>query len=193
MLTNRFIPHILFEEAGDQGGGSAGDEGNGESSGNEPESKTGQNIGSLDEALDELKNVRKEAAKYRRRSKDYDKVKEQLKDLKGFKSKVESFLGEDEDPEEKVKSLEQENRQLKLERDISKAAKKHNADEELVTAVLMRNGDLDGDIDEAVKKAVENNPKLKAEQPKTTGDAESEDTDEESLSMNDLIRKAAGR
>lgn len=137
----------------------------------------------------EVRKLRDESAQYRTKSKD---LSNNLEELNSFKQKIQGLFGEDEvDPETQVTELKSENARLKKQFSIYEACQKHNGDVELVTAILM-NRELE-DVEKAVAKAIKDNPKLQAESPKSVGDQHDSGGDSNVVSMNDLIRQAAGR
>ena len=179
LLRNR----ILFEEPNDNGAGQ--DASSDDGSQDEPETFD----------RDYVQKLRAESAKYRTKAKE---LEENVNKLKGLESKVKSIFGDDQDPAKELEAIRTENSQLKLEKKLSIASKAHNADQELVTAYLLHKGEINADmeqdaINEIVKSAVESNTRLKMEQPKTVGDGEGGDEPKGKLTMNELIRKAAGR
>lgn len=157
---------------------------------NDPEPKT------FDEEY--VKGLRAEAAKHRT---DKNKAEKQLKAIQKALG-----LDSDPDPEElknQLSTKDQRIRELAIENAFGKVASKLGADPDLTLAVLHRQGVLDTlDADDAkfaealeaeVKSALEKNPKLKAIDPKKTGDGGNDADPNHKVSMNDLIRRAAGR
>lgn len=147
---------------------------------------------------DYVKKLRTEAAKHRTEKK---KAEDQL-------SKVLKALGvgDEADPDKLKDQISQKDkriRSLAIENAFGKVASKLGADPELTMAVLHRKGaldalDVDGEgftaaLEAEVKAALEANPKLKATDPAKTGDSGSDkNPDGSKVSMNDLIRRAAG-
>ena len=94
-------------------------------------------------------------------------------------------------------------RTLAIENAFGKVASKLGADPDLTLAMLHRRGVLDTlDVDDSsfaetleaeVKKLLDANPKLKATVTKKSGDGGTDKTPDPKLSINDLIRRAAGR
>lgn len=146
-----------------------------------------------------VRQLRAEAAKHRAGKK---KAEEQL-------SKVLKALGvgDETDPEDLKKQISEKDRRIRslaIENAFGKIASKLGADPELTMAVLHRKGALDAlDVDDEgftsaleaeVKAALEANPKLKATEPTKSGDGGTDkNPDGSKFSMNDLIRRAAGR
>lgn len=145
---------------------------------------------------DYVSKLRDENKSYRLKAKELESDLERLKQLE---SKVKGIFGEEEDdPAKRLAALEEENKMLKLDKVISSASKKHNADPDLIGAYLLHKGiinpDMEPDAIEAeIKKAVESNPRLKAELPKAVGDGKPASNGSGKVSMNDFIRSAAGR
>lgn len=182
------IKNIYFEQPNDNG--SSPDAKDTETS------NTGKDIKTLDEALDALSKTREEAAKYRKRSSDFEKISKERDELATFKTKFDKMFGEDDDPQEKLSALEQENRKLKFERTLSSVSRKHNADDELLSAYLSHKGllkDVDPNdtekISSIVQETVKSNPRLLLEPPKNFGDPKPEGGDpSKKKTMNDFIR-----
>lgn len=145
-----------------------------------------------------VQKLRKEAAKYRAGKK---KAEEQL-------SKVLKALGvgDEADPEDLKKQISEKDKRIRtlaIENTFSRIAGKLGADPDLTLAVLHRKGTLDAlDVDDSsfaetleaeVKKLLEANPKLKATDTQKSGDGGTDKTPDPKLSINDLIRRAAGR
>lgn len=145
-----------------------------------------------------VRQLRAEAAKHRAGKK---KAEEQLKAIQKALG-----LDDDPDPDELKKQLterDQRIRTLAIENAFGKVASKLGADPDLTLAVLHRKGTLDAlDVDDSsfaealeaeVKKLLEANPKLKATDTQKSGDGGTDKTPDPKLSINDLIRRAAGR
>lgn len=143
--------------------------------------------------------LRKEAAKHRTEKK---KTESQLAAvLKAL------GVGDEVDPDKLKTQLAEKDKRIRtlaLEKAFGKVAEKLGADPDLTLAVLHRKGVLDTlDADDAkfttaleaeVKAALEANPKLKATETKKAGDSGTSGTGEGGkVTMNDLIRRAAGR
>jgi len=173
----------------------------------DPDNKPPDNKKSFDESY--VKNLRAEAAKYRREkreeAKKVDKLDAQLK-------AIQKALGlEDQEPdaeqlEKELGGLKAQLKEERLHNRFMQAAITAEADPELTYAYLKYRGDLDDlDVDDdnfskdlkgIIEGAMESNPKLKVgkEPPKKSGDNQSDDKGSKGgFSMNDLIRKAAGR
>ncbi len=154
-----------------------------------------------------VKELRDEAAKYRTERKQYADDKQKLENQIKSIQKALGLEGDEPDADKlqaELQAKETELRSLKIENVFSKVARKVGADEELTLAVLHRKGklnDLDlGDnlassLEELVKQALEDNPKLKAESTNqtNTGDSAADSGGSSKTSFNDIIRKAAGR
>lgn len=158
---------------------------------------------------DYVKQLREEAAKHRKAKKAES---ERAQKLEMQVKAIQKALGlEDDEPDsvklqEQLESLKQQLKEEKLRNKFTSAATKLGADPELTYAYLKHVGDLD-DLDvedakfndaleEVIESAIDAHPKLKAEKaaPKKTGDDQSSGKDKKGgFSMNDLIRKAAGR
>lgn len=153
-----------------------------------------------DQAFDAeyVQKLRKEAAGYRTGK---NKAEKQLKAIQKALG-----LAEETDPEELKNQLtekDQRIRSLAIENAFGKVASKLGADPDLTLAVLHRKGTLDAlDVDNdsftdtleaEVKKLLDTNPKLKAVEPAKGGDGGNDSDPGNKLSMNDLIRRAAGR
>jgi len=145
-----------------------------------------------------VQKLRKEAAKYRT---DKNKAEQRLKAIQKALG-----LDDDPDPDELKKQLterDQRIRTLAIENAFGKVASKLGADPDLTLAVLHRRGVLDTlDVDDSsfaetleaeVKKLLDANPKLKATDTQKSGDGGTDKTPDPKLSINDLIRRAAGR
>lgn len=145
-----------------------------------------------------VRQLRAEAAKHRT---DKNKAEKQLKAIQKALG-----LDDDPDPDELKKQLterDQRIRTLAIENAFGKVASKLGADPDLTLAVLHRKGTLDAlDVDDSsfaealeaeVKKLLEANPKLKATDTQKSGDGGTDKTPDPKLSINDLIRRAAGR
>lgn len=147
---------------------------------------------------DYVKGLRTEAAKHRTEKK---RAEDQLaKVLKAL------GVGDEADPDKLKDQISEKDRRIRslaIENAFGKVASKLGADPELTMAVLHRKGALDAlDVDDEgftsaleaeVKAALEANPKLKATDPTKTGDSGSDkNPDGSKVSMNDLIRRAAG-
>ncbi len=160
------------------------------------EAKIDELSGTNDRLSKELDKTRKEAAKRRveRNSRD-----EKLKALAAELGINPDGNESDADLMKEIKALRREVESGKLRDRFQRVAKKVGADPDLTQAVLAQRGSLgDVDSDDAlealVKEAVDNNPRLRAEQPTSVGD------DQQGArgggggkTMNDLIRGAAGR
>jgi len=164
----------------------------------------------LDEAglRTELARARKEAAKYRTEGK---KNSERVTALESQMKSIAKALGQDgqdPDPEQLQRQLGEERarfRQERLRNLVTSAAGKEKADAQLAWALLHASGDLDNvdiaadDLDEQiaqrVKAAVEGNPRLKLDDGAARGGADmgAGGAGQKALSMNDLIRRGAGR
>lgn len=125
----------------------------------------------------ELSQARTEAARYRTERNSEREGKSTLENQIKAINKALGLESEGPDIDGLQKTLadrENELRTLKVESAFAKAAKAHDADEELTLAVLTRKGlissldpsseDFTKQLDAAVKAEVENNPKLKATQ-----------------------------
>lgn len=170
MLDERLLPAILFQKADDGGGsadGDGGDDGDGSPDGGQ---NTGDDLETVEDYKAALADARKDAAKYRTRSKDYAETKDRLEKLeKGLKS----IFGEDEDldPEKlkaKTQSLENELKTERVKRNVTLQAITEGLDPELTIAYLHDKGKL-ADIDasdsnmisQIVSEAAKNKPALK--------------------------------
>lgn len=182
-------------------------EGEGEGSGQDT-GEEGEGEKTFDEKY--VRDLRKEAAKHRNEKKEFA---EKAEKLDGQLKEIQKALGLESDEEPDTEKLnkelqrkDQELKSLKIETAMNKVADKLEADPELTYAVLLRKGELDAlDIEEddvekeletLVKAAIKENPKLKVEEtaPKKSGDDTTDDKGTKpSGTMNDLIRKAAGR
>lgn len=133
----------------------------------------------------ELQEARAEAARYRT---ERNSIREQNQELAGRVSAISKALGlETEEPdgadlERRLAERESELRELKIDRALSGIAKKHEADEELTSAVLKSKKVLDGldpdaedfgaQLEKAVKAVIDANPKLRVSQvPPKSGSA----------------------
>jgi len=187
MFTDRFQPHIMFEEANDSGAEGAEPEGKDEGK------KSPEDIMPEAEAAelrDALRKKRDSEAKYRT---ERNELKEQVDSLNSFKSKVENFFGEDEEnPEQRIADLESENKRLKFTQSIRSACRKHGGDEELIVPLMLSKDGVE-DVGGTVKELIEDNDKLKNGSAKKIGDENENGSSNEQPSMNDLIRQAAGR
>ncbi len=188
------------DDTGDGGAGDTGDNQDADSGNQDTgDSKT------FDEKY--VKELRDEAAKYRKERKQYADDKQKLENqIKSIQKALGLDDGEPDEKalEEKLNAKETELRSLKVENAFSKVARKAGADEDLTLAVLHRKGklndldpddNLEGSLEDLVKQELESNPKLKAgevEKP-NTGDADPQPDQGVKKSFNDMIRRAAGR
>jgi len=142
----------------------------------------------------EIRAKRDSEGKYRT---ERNELREQLKELQGFKSKVQSVFGEDEgeDPEKKIQQLQQENEELKKVRAIDTISKKYDGDTELLTA-LYRNSNFSNEkeLEEAIKEKIDSNPKYKNNSVSKfgSGDDSGKTDQKRKMTLNDIIRKKAG-
>src|SRR5690554_5188990 len=133
---------------------------------------TGDTLESVEDYKEALKAARKDAAKYRTRSKEYD-------DLKAKADKYEQaikMLNGDGDPDpdklkSEVESARAEAQKAELENKVIRLASKYKADDELLIAHLDRKGLLnEDDLEASVKQALEDKPSLKLQGAVNTGD-----------------------
>ncbi|MCL4473554.1 MAG: hypothetical protein M1455_06395 [Actinobacteria bacterium] len=215
-LNGRFYP-IIAGGSGDEGGdddgteggdeGTTGDEDHGSDSGSPgDEGDTGDDSSDDVEALrKEIAKLRKENAKRRTDSRDAKQAKDATE---GKLKAIAKALGVDSDDEPDVDALKSqlektssEMKSLKIEKAISRAAKKHGADAEALTdsRSFMKDADaLDLDDDDfadalgtLVETAVKNNPKLKASQApgKSGGEFNTPSDDGKKVSLDTAIQK----
>ena len=199
-----FSPYLLFEEANDKGGGSASDDGGGDGGdGASSGGDTGDNLESIEDYKKALADARRDAAKYRTRSKEYKETKERLDKLeKGLKGIFGE--GEDLDPEKlknKTQSLESELKAERVKNAVTIQAISEGLDPDLTIAYLQNKGslkDLDHSDSESVSavvsKAAKDKPNLKTKAPDKVGDGDGDEGTQTQKNLNpiDAYRQKIG-
>lgn len=201
MLQHQLKPYLLMDKPDDDGAEVEPDDTPSDDGEQQDGKKSPEEI--MPDADDEtvrqkLRKQRDAAGRYRTENKE---LSQKVDDLQDFKESIQSFFEDDDQTTEQqlsnVKdennSLKAENKRLKTKQSIRQACRKHNGDSELIIPLILSNGvdDIE-DMGETVKELIDNNSKLKAEQPKKLGDNNENGGSEEQPSMNDIIRSAAG-
>jgi hypothetical protein len=170
--------------------------------------------GSEEESSDDVEALKKEITKLRkenaRRRTDSRAAKQAKDDTEGRLKAIAKALGVEDGDEPDVDALKAqldkasgEMKSLKIENALSRAAKKHGADPEALTdsrsfmkdANVLNPDDEDfaSSLNELVKTAVENNPKLKAGQASTRSGGEFGPSDDgKKVSLDAAIAKGDG-
>jgi hypothetical protein len=208
-LNGKFFPLIAGgsgegEEEGEGAEGSEGDEGT-EGAGGSGSSE-GEDDGNADEggSSDDVDALKKEIAKLRKenakRRTDTRTAKQAKDDTERKLKAIAKALGIEDGDEpdvdalkEKLAKVSSETKSLKIERALNRAANKHGADSEALTdsrsfmkdadALDPDDDDFAGALDELVKSAVENNPKLKAGQGSTRSSGEFNGSNDDGKTM----------
>lgn len=194
-MINDLFPQILLEGANDKGG----EQQEAETS----EKETGDDIDSLEDAKAALAQARKDAAKYRTRSKEYEDTKSRLEKLE---SGLKGIFGENEDvdPEklkQRTQSLESELKQERVKNSVTIQAINEGLDPDLTIAYLQNKGKLkdidhsDSDsISELITKAAKDKPNLKVTKADKVGSGEDTTTTDNGKDLNpiDAYRRRIG-
>lgn len=134
--------------------------------------ETGSTLESVDDYKEALSKARNDAAKYRTRSKEYDKAKAKAEKLDNL---IKELTGDgDPDPDKlksQVNATKQEANRLRMENKVIRLASKYNADDELLFAYLDKKDLLDEDIESNIEQALKDKPSLKLNNAVNTGDS----------------------
>ncbi|MBE0430104.1 MAG: hypothetical protein IBX61_09595 [Thermoleophilia bacterium] len=215
-LNGRFYPTIAGGSGDDGEGDGASSEGGEEGSTDGDDQDPGSGSSGDDEESDdssedvemlkkEIAKLRKENAKRRTDSRDARKAKDETeKKLKAI-AKALGVEGDDEPDvdalQKKLDKASAEMKSLKIERAISRAAKKHGADAEALAdsrsflqdaeALDLDDDGFAGELDSLVEAAVKNNPKLKTSQApgKSGGDFGGSGGGGQSMSLDAAVAK----
>ena len=219
-LNGRFYP-IIMGGADDGGAGDSGTEGSDDGSGGDgqdpddqdPDSGSSGNDADGDdgagddaEALKkEIAKLRKENAKRRTDTRDAKKAKDDLEGkLKGIAKALGVDGGDEPDVDALKSQLEKTSSQmktLKVERAISRAARKHSADPDALAdsrrfmqeaeALDPDDDNFTGELESLVESAVKNNPKLKTSSTpgKSSGQFDGSGDDGKKVSLEVAVAK----
>lgn len=193
-MIHDIFRNILLEAEKEQGQGQA-----------DPDetSETGANIDSLDDAKAALAEARKDAAKYRTRSKEFDATKARLEKLE---SGLKGIFGDNEEvnPEklkERTQSLESELKAERVKNSVTIQAINEGLDPDLTIAYLQTKGKLK-DIDyndsnavnELISSAAKDKPNLKVTKADKvgSGDETVESDNGKDLNPIDAYRRKIG-
>ncbi len=212
-LNGRFYPIIAGgdgTEDPDDGAGAESDDGVNDDDQDPDSGSSGDDDGD-DGGSDDVEALKKEIAKLRKENakrRTDSRAAKQAKDTTEGKLKaIAKALGVDSDGEPDVDALKaklekasSEMKSLKIENALSRAAKKHGADPESLAdsrsfmkeadALNPDDDDFAGSLNDLVKSAVENNPKLKAGQASTRSSGEFGPSDDgKKVSLDTAIQK----